>query len=242
MKNIFLVSFIFLFTISTQAQWWGNNERIKGNGNVVKENRKTDDYESVSLGGSFNVELVKGKEGNLVIEGEKNLLPYIITEVKNGNLKIKVKKGYSLKTSRKLLVTVPIDEIEKVALGGSGNIYSKTTIKSKNLDVSLGGSGNIEFDLDAEKVKCSIGGSGNIELSGNANYMSCSIAGSGSVKSYDLNVESLKASIAGSGSIQSSVKNEIKATIAGSGSIYYKGDPDKIDTKSVGSGNVVKKG
>lgn len=243
MKKLILTSLVLAFTLSLNAQsWWGSSEKVRGNGKVIKETRNTKDYDQVSVGGSFDVYLVKGKEGKITIEGEENLLEHIETEVKGGNLKIKVEKGYDLRQTKKLIVTVPISDIEQVSLGGSGNITSETVIKAENFKVNLGGSGNVELKVDAEYIKSSIGGSGNIRLSGNTDQMSSSIAGSGSIRAYDLTANELTASIAGSGNVRVTVKDKIKATVAGSGSVYYKGNPPKIDTKSVGSGSVKKKG
>ena len=238
MKKLLITSFVLLFTLSASAQWWGKGERIKGNGNLKTEKRKTTDYDGVSVGGSFDVLLVKGKEGNIKIEGEENILPYIITEVKNGNLEVKVKKGYNIKTTSKLVVTVPVKEIEKVSLGGSGNVKGSLTLKSENLKLSLAGSGNMDLDVDTKNLKTSVAGSGDIKVSGETDNMKCSIAGSGNIKGYELQANSVKASIAGSGNISASVKNEINASIAGSGNIYYKGNPPKVKSSTAGSGSI----
>jgi len=240
MKKLFITAIILTTTLSVNAQdWWEKNKRVKGNGNIKTETRNTSDYDGVSVGGFFDVILVKGKEGKIKIEGEENLMEYIITEVKGGTLQIKVEKGINLKTTRRLTVTVPVDEVEKVSLGGSGNIKSDMLLKADDFDVSLGGSGNITLKVDVNSIGSAIGGSGNIKLSGKANSIKSSIAGSGDIKAYELQVNYVKATIAGSGSIRINVKDEINSTIAGSGSIYYKGNPPKINTKSVGSGSVV---
>lgn len=237
-KKITLIVALVCFGTSINAQWWGN-KKVKGNGNVTTITRNTGSYDGVSVGGFFDVILVKGKEGKITINGEQNLMEYIFTEVSGNNLRIKVEKGINLKATRRLTVTVPVEKISKVSLGGSGNIISKINLNSENLEVNLGGSGNIDLSLKATSVKSSISGSGNIKLSGTADYMKSSVAGSGTIKAYELKVNSIKASIVGSGDIRISVKNNLKATIAGSGSIYYKGNPPKIDTKSVGSGSVI---
>lgn len=241
MKKLILTSLILVMSFSANAQWWGS-KRIKGNGNVTTETRKVGDFRTVNVAGFFDVELVKGKEGKITLEGEENILPYIITEVERGKLKIKVKKNTNISTRRKLKVIVPFEDIEAVSLGGSGNIVAKSVIKAETVSLAIGGSGNIYADVDADTVKSSIGGSGDMKLTGNTTNFKCAIGGSGSVKAYDLQTEELKASIAGSGSIKVSVSRKIKAAIAGSGSIYYKGDPKHIDTTSVGSGDVVKRG
>lgn len=240
-KTVFTI-ILLTFTFSINAQsWFGNSKKIKGNGNVISVNRTTDSFNGVAAGGSFDVVLVKGKEGKITIEGEENIIPYIETEVSGGTLKIKYKKNTNIRTTKRLTVTVSFKDIESVALGGSGNITSKETIKANDFSVSLGGSGNIDLKIDSDTVSTNIGGSGNIDLKGNTNELKCSIAGSGSIRAYDLITDELNATIAGSGSIKTTVKNKINAKLVGSGSVYYKGNPKHIDSKSVGSGSIVER-
>ncbi|WP_298778737.1 head GIN domain-containing protein [uncultured Polaribacter sp.] len=241
-KKISLSILIIVFTFSTNAQnWWGNSKKIKGNGNIVTVKRTTSDYDDVSIGGSFDVKLIKGKEGKITIKGEENIIPYIETEVKGNTLYVKFEKNINVRTTKGLTVTITYTDIDKIALGGSGNLTSNGVIKSKNFKVSLGGSGNITLQVDSDEITSSIGGSGNIILSGNTNEFTCSIAGSGSIKAYDLTTDEISANIAGSGSIKTTVNTKIKAKVVGSGSIYYKGNPKYVDSKSVGSGDVIDK-
>ncbi|MFY0603292.1 MAG: DUF2807 domain-containing protein [Flavobacteriaceae bacterium] len=240
-KKLFLTSIILMLTVSVSAQSWWNSKKVRGNGNVVTETRSVSDYDGVSVGGSFDVVLVKGKEGKITLKGEENLLPYIETVVKGNTLKVQYKKNVNVKTTRRLTVTITFKDIDHLSLGGSGNVSSKDVIKASNLKVSLGGSGNIEAEVDAENLKASVAGSGNIKLSGNTDELKCSIAGSGDIKAYNLQTDTTRANIAGSGSIRVSVKTKIKASIAGSGSVYYKGNPKYVDSNSAGSGSVVKR-
>ncbi|MCL7754960.1 head GIN domain-containing protein [Polaribacter sp. Z022] len=238
-KKILLSSFILMLTFTINAQDWFSNKRIKGNGNVVTVNRTTSDYDAVSVGGSFDVILVKGNVGKIKIEGEENIIPYIETEVTRDVLKIKYKKNTNIRTTRRLTITVPYKSLRSVALGGSGKISGKSLIKTNDFNVSLGGSGDITLNVDADEVKASIGGSGNINLQGTSNELTCSIAGSGSIRAYELKTDEVYANVAGSGSIKTTVKSKIKAKLVGSGSVYYKGNPTHVDSKSVGSGDII---
>ena len=240
-KKVILTSLILTLTFAVNAQNWFGSKKIKGNGNVVTVTRTTSDYKGVSVGGSFDVILLKGKEGKITIEGEENIIPYIETEVSGNILKIKYKKNTNIRTTRRLTVTVPYQDIESVALGGSGKITSDSFIKADNFNVALGGSGDISVKVNADTVKANIGGSGNIKIEGKSNNLKCSIAGSGSIKAYGLETEELKANVAGSGSIKATVSSKISAKLVGSGSIYYKGNPKHIDSKSVGSGDIIER-
>lgn len=239
MKKQLITTIAILLSITINAQSWWNSKKVKGNGNVITKTRSIDSFDKVSVGGSFDVNLIDGTEGKLTIEGEENLLPYIETEVKNGKLKVQFKENTNIRTTRRLVITIPFEDIEAISLGGSGNVTVKKRLKADDASFSIGGSGNITSNVEANTVKVSIGGSGNIKLKGKTDNFKCSLAGSGSIKAYDLNASSLKASIAGSGSIQTSVSNKIKANIVGSGSVYYKGNPSNINTNSIGSGDVI---
>jgi len=233
----------FLLVVSTiNAQSWWNNKKVRGNGNVTTEKRTTSNYDGISLGGSFDVILVKGKEGNITIEGEENIIPYVETEVRKNTLQIKIEKGINIKTTRKLVVTVTYSDINKVNLGGSGTIRNEGTIKADDFSVNLGGSGDIKLSIDANEIKSSLSGSGNINLMGATKEFNCSIAGSGNIKAYELETENLDAVVTGSGNISTNVNNKIKAKVVGSGNIYYKGDPKYTNVKSVGSGDIKKRG
>ncbi|PQJ73191.1 head GIN domain-containing protein [Polaribacter butkevichii] len=241
-KKTILTSLILTISFAVNAQnWFGNSTKIKGNGNVVTETRTTADYEGVSVGGSFDVILVKGKEGKITIKGEENIIPYLETEISKGVLKIQYKKNTNINSTKKVTITVPYQHIESVALGGSGNVSATSLIKADNFKVNLGGSGNIDLKVTADAIKASIGGSGNINLEGNANDLTCSIAGSGSVSAYGLETEEVYANVAGSGSIKVTVKSKIRAKLVGSGNVYYKGNPKHVDAKTVGSGDIVDK-
>jgi hypothetical protein len=61
-----------------QAQW---GKKLRGNGNMERMERSTGDYDAVAVSGFFDVELVSGNEGDVIVHAEENLQEYIITEV-----------------------------------------------------------------------------------------------------------------------------------------------------------------
>ncbi len=240
MKNVFGLVLIALFTLSCNAQW---GKKIKGNGNVVTIERSVGEYDAVAVAGWFDVDIVNGREGELSLQGEENLLEYIITEVKNGKLTIKVKKGYNLQSStwkRGILVTVPVEEINSVALSGSGDIIGKDVLRADDFSASMSGSGDINLSVEADNLKTVISGSGDIELSGKARDFDVTISGSGDVDAFDLEADHVKANVSGSANIKVTANQSLTARVSGSGDILYKGDPDKVDSKASGSGDINK--
>lgn len=244
MKKTTVLILGFLLAITTvNAQWWGGN-KVKGNGNVVTDERKTSDYDQVDVAGSLDVELFSGSEGNITVKAEENLLEYIITEVKGSRLVIKIKDGYSLSPSshNSILITVPFKDIEQVSLAGSGDVYTRTNniIKASSLKASLAGSGDVKLEVNAGEVKANVSGSGDVSLMGEATELKCSVAGSGDIHAFELKTKNVEASVAGSGDIKVYCDGVLMAKVTGSGDIKFRGNPTKEESKTVGSGSVSK--
>lgn len=237
-KKVLLLNFIFIITTSLSAQnWFSGNKKVKGNGVLLKEVREVPNYKEISIGGSFEVVLVSGKQGKIDIEAEENLMAYITTEVTDRVLKINFKKHTNINATKKMQLLVPYKGIEGVAIGGSGSVSSNHIIDTNNFNISIAGSGGLNLSLKVVNVTTSISGSGTIDLQGSAENLNCSIAGSGSVNAYDLKADKVSINIAGSGSVKTTAITKLKSKLVGSGNVYYKGKPNKIDTKSVGSGS-----
>ncbi len=240
MKKLATLSLIVLFSTSCTAQW---GKKVKGNGNMTTVERSVGDYDRIGVSGFFDVDLVSGSEGEITLKGESNLLEHIVTEVKNGQLNIKVEKGYNLRPSNwkdGMHITVPVERIDGVALSGSGDIVGKTKIKSDDFKVSMSGSGDITLDVEAETVSTSMSGSGDIRLSGKTTNFDATISGSGDIAAYDLEADNVEATVSGSANIEVTANKMLKARVSGSGDIDYRGNPKKVDTKSSGSGDISK--
>lgn len=237
-KSILLIVALMFATVS-HAQWWGG-KKVKGNGNMTTETRNTGDYDGVKCAGSMDYILVAGTEGKIKLEGESNLLEYIITEIKGNDLIIKVEKGVNLSPSwnKTIKVTIPFKDISSVSLAGSGDLWSEDKITASNFNVSLAGSGDMTLNIEATSVEGSLAGSGDITLKGITNDLSLRLAGSGDIHAFGLQANHTEASIAGSGDIEVVSNQSLKARVSGSGDIDYKGNPSKEDTKVSGSGKI----
>jgi len=234
-KSIASLFVMTLFLTSCNAQKYG---RIKGSGDIINATRTVGSFEKVGVSGSFDVFLVKGKEGKIDIKIEDNLLDYLITEVSDGKLKIKWKKGTSISTRKGVVLTVYFENIDAIGLSGSGDIVAKDLIKADDFKVAVSGSGDIDMNIEANTLSASVSGSGDLDLKGRVNHFSASVAGSGDISAYDLLSDKADLKVSGSGGMTLTVNKELVARVAGSGDIKYKGNPKIEDVKVSGSGNI----
>ena len=231
------IAFMLIHVIPVNAQNYGN-KKVTGNNNVITKTVTTSDYDAIDVTGSMDVELVSGKEGSIKVTTDENLHEYIEIESKDGTLKIKTKKNYSLRTKKGIHVTVPFSDINNVNLTGSGDIVTKNTIKTSELDVDLTGSGDMALDVDADQIDAKVTGSGDLKLSGKVKDFEVKVTGSGDFKGSELSSENTQVYVSGSGSAMVNASKSIKARVNGSGDVKYTGNPEFSDTKVMGSGKI----
>ena len=235
MKKLILITAVLITSFSFA-------QKVNGNGKVTTITRTTGDYEGVKCAGSFDYILVAGTEGKITLEGEENLLEYVITEVKGDNLIIKVKDKANIRTSmnKTIKITIPFKDINSVSLAGSGDLWNEDKINATNFDVSLAGSGDVTLDISANSISSSLSGSGDLNLKGNTENLEVNVSGSGDFDGSKLESNYTDVSLAGSGDAEVVSHKSIKARVAGSGDIQYRGNPEKEDTKVAGSGSISK--
>lgn len=237
-KAIFYFALMTLSFQTASCQGWFGNERVRGNGDLITKNRNVPNYDELAVSGFFTVELVSGTEGNLKIQAESNLMEYIVTEVENGTLKIKTKRNMNLNPSEEIKIIVPFEQINAVALSGSGEVFTKDKITSENFDIRLSGSGDVSLALKARNIDAAMSGSGDINLKGATEEFEIAISGSGDVDAENLKAQRVDARISGSGDINVFASEALSARVSGSGDVTYKGNPSKQDFRTSGSGSV----
>jgi hypothetical protein len=215
-------------------------KHIEGNGVIATQTRSANKANRLKMAGSFDVEITQGATVSVQIEGDDNILPYIIVEEKNGYLIIKSKDHFSYSATNDIKVFITTPNLEEVILAGSGNIIGKSKFSgSDKLDLKIAGSGDIKMEVNTPNVHSEIAGSGSITLTGETKDESVKIAGVGDYNADALKAENAKISIAGSGDVKVFASAQLDVNIAGSGTVYYKGSPS-VKQKVAGSGDVKK--
>jgi len=238
-KVVHLIVFgAFLVGFIANAQ----SGKINGNGKVVTETRTTAEYDGIKISGFYDVDLVAGKEGKIIIKGEENILAAIVVEVEDNTLKIHNKNNTNLRPSmgKKVQLTIPFDKISELALAGSGDIQTKSSIKSDKFLAKLSGSGNFNLAVDSNSLELNLSGSGNVRLKGTADNFTTKLSGSGDIDAADLKSKNVDVNVSGSGNSRVNCNESLTARVSGSGDIKYSGNPEKRDVKVSGSGNISK--
>lgn len=238
MKKTFFLVVIAILGIQHLSAQFSFKKEIKGNGNLIKFKKQVPEYEEISVTSSFDITLYQAQEGNLEISVEENLKDYLNISSVGGKLKIEWSKNVNINHKKPVKISVPVESINKIMMTGSGNIQNNFTLKEKNLDIVLTGSGNIFLQLETNHTVSRLTGSGDIKLTGKTTELQSIVTGSGNFSGYDFIADDVTANVSGSGNNDVYASQKIDATVTGSGNINYKGHPKSDATKVVGSGSI----
>jgi len=211
---------------------------IRGNGITMSETRSVRPFSEVNTGGNFIVHVSPGDFNEIVVHAESNLLPYIVTDIRNGKLNVRVEGIYNLTNTRPMEIFIVTPHLTAVRMSGSGRI-STGYFASDHFEAVVSGSGSIETAIDALSAYLGISGSGYIDIFGNVRNAEMAISGSGKIFAYDLPLLNCKSVISGSGDMYVNASRMLDVHISGSGNVFYTGRP-AINASLSGTGKIIR--
>ena len=211
---------------------------IHGNGNVLKETRTVSSFKGIEVSGAFDILIRQGAVEEVVIESDANLLPVIVTEVKENILHIDTKKEVSHVTTMKVYITVK--HLSSIDASGAVDIRTDGKLSGQELSLDASGATDTKLELAYQKLKLDCSGASKIRLSGYSNQAKLDLSGASDIFGYDLLVENYDIEISGAGNAQINVTKKLRAEISGAGSIKYKGTPADVDQSVSGAGSIKK--
>ncbi len=138
-----------------------SNKIVKGNGIVKSENRLLEKFTDINSSGAFEIKITAQKEQSFKIEAEENILPLIITEVKNNTLFVKLKK--SVEINKPIKIVINLRSLNGITHFGSSN-YNVKNLNNNNFELNAHGSGLVTAQGTGEKANYNIYGAGNINM------------------------------------------------------------------------------
>jgi Putative auto-transporter adhesin, head GIN domain len=210
----------------------------RGNGNVVRQERKVSDFNAIEVSGAFDVFLSLGSTQSVIVEADENLQPIIRAEVHNSTLKIENKEP--IRDSKSLKVYITVTDLKKIELSGAVDLQSQNKLTLSELSIEISGATDANLDIAVQKLEVSSSGGSKLKFSGMANKVNMDVSGAVDIHAFDLLAEIASLSISGAGDAEINVTKELYAEISGAGTVRYKGDPQKVDSNVSGAGSIKK--
>ena len=189
---------------------------------AAEQTRDLAPFSAISNAGPVNLVVEVGKTQSVVVTGSDEYLEDLRTEVRDGELRIKMHNDSHFDNRRwgEMKITVTIPKLTAFTMSGAGQT-TLTHVSGDSLDVRWGGAGNLKAD-------------------GTIHNLTLNVGGVGSIDTRELHADNANVNVGGVGSVKVWASQRLDASVGGVGSLTYYGDPKQVNTSGGGLGSIAK--
>lgn len=240
MKKIIIIPVIILLLSSCQK---GHElDCLKSTGEMTSEDRTLDSFSEIHVYDNIHLILTSGKGNTITVEAGKNTLHGITSEIREGKLHIKNNNtcNWVRSYSRDIKVYADIQTPEVLTNHGYGSVTCEKRLDKDQLIVHQYGQGDIHLDLNISHIWMDLDRLGDIYLKGNIHQVSGWIYNIGNIYAQEADCHTFYLVHQGLGNSYVRAQNALGVIIENKGNVFYKGDPEIVDLKRTGLGQLFK--
>lgn len=218
---------------------------VKSNGkdNVIYHDVK--DFTCIDVKDKIDIYITQGPEFEVKVEAGANLQKLIRTEVDGETLKVHNDnrcnwvRGYKRKI--KMYITAPY--FKHIKNAGLGAITSIGTITQDEISIRIENSGDVNLNVDMQKVQGSVHGNGDMYLAGTTKQLFWNYNGTNYLYASGLDVKDylyLHSLSIGHAYVEAPNNGLMDVEIDRTGNVYYQGSPSQINLRKNNKGDLIK--
>ncbi len=200
--------------------------------------RNLGDFDEVKVFDKINVKLIESSENKIVVTGAR--ADEVETVNKNGELKIRMPFPQLL-SGEDIMVKLYFKNLESIAVSEGSYVSSEKDFKQTSLDLNAKSGGEINLDIDVDKVIVKANAGGIVTLSGKAKNQDVVITSGGILNAKDLETSQTTISVAAGGKSEIHASTLVDAKVRAGGSIFIYGKPKQINKEVFIGGTILEK-
>jgi len=207
------------------------------------EKRNVSGYHGIEVSGGIDLYLSQGEELVAVSASDTKYRDHIITEVKNGILKIWYENNSHLTFNwgnRKMKAYVSFKNLDKLNGRGGSDIMVEGTIRVNTLALGVSGGSDFEGKVEINDLNVVASGGSDLKISGSVKKLDIEASGGSDFKGYELAADICNLLASGGSDVYISINKELKAKANGGSDVFYKGNGTVREMRSSGSSNIKK--
>lgn len=243
MRKLFIVilSCFVLVSCNKENAW----DCVKTTGEEVTVKRELLSFSSIDIKDDFEITLIQDSVNFIELTGGKNVLPKIMTDVKEGVLYIEnTNKCAPVRSfKREIKLDIHVVDLKTIHNEGVGNISSSGALTFPKLTLEVfNGIGNISLELSTNSFETYIhSGAIDLTVSGISNEVYIYNAGLGYLFCKELQTSTMHLNHNSTGDAEVFSDYSLIIENDGIGDVYYFGNPTLVSSSNGSKNNVFKK-
>lgn len=210
-----------------------------GSGNIISETRPAGNFDAITVGGGFEVEVKTGPVTAVVVEADDNIIKYIETQISGNTLKISTEDmhNYSDVHMRVYITTPTLKTIKSSA--SAAVVVQDLIVSTGKLTFKASSGSSIKTDVDAPEVEADVSSGASITIGGKTKNTTSEASSGAEIKLWELLSENTTVKVSSGASAKVHASVNLNATASSGASIRYHGAGTV--NKNVSSGGSIEK-
>lgn len=227
-----LFSLLLLTAFITTA----NAQKTINDANAQKRN--VSGFHAIEVSGGIDLYVSQGEEAVAVSAAKTEYRDKIVTEVKDGVLKIWFDWKNSSKFdwgSHKMKAYVSVKNLDRLEGSGGSDISIDGSLKVPKLSLEISGGSDFDGKVEADQLNVHASGGSDVSIAGKAATLTIEASGGSDFDGYNLASDMCNVEASGGSDVRITVNKELSANASGGSDVYYKGSGLIRDLKTSGS-------
>jgi len=221
----------------------GTNLTVLAGDRDKTENRKVRDFNAIKVSTGIDLYLRMGETEAVKIVADDDIIDDVITEVKDGTLRIYMKKNnwfnWGGNKTKKAYVTV--QELNAINASSGSDVRSENTLEGESLKIQASSGSDIEIEVFYKNLWLDTSSGSDARLSGKVKTFDAEASSGSDIKAQKLESKICKVRVSSGSDATVSVSDELYARASSGGDIRYYGNPMVRDIDESSGGDVVQR-
>jgi len=236
MKRLLIISVIIIISVSCRKEnrW----DCFKGAGDIVTEERYTEEFTVLEIYDIFNIYITSDTVHKVILEGGKNLLSSVTTDISGNRLVIhnNNKCNWVRDYNKIVNLYISVASLKEIYMYGGSSVNTLDQLNTDTLEINVWSAVSF-FDLDLNcdasffKVHA---GTGTFRLRGNTDFSYIWSHGTGHLFADSFYSSETMIYNISTGDCHVNASDKLIVFITSTGNIYYTGDPE-IEIREISS-------
>jgi hypothetical protein len=216
------------------------NSGVRGNGKVITQERIINEsFTTIKATEGLDVYITQSNNESITVEADENLQELILTEIKDGVLKIHAKENIGNATSKKIKVS--FKDISNIISTSGSDVYSTNTINADELYLKSTSGSDMTLTVNTQSLNCKSTSGSDLRLSGKTSKLFAEATSGSDIKAADLIAESSQVKATSGADITVNTSKKLTASASSGGNVKYYGDPESVERNDSPSGSIHQK-
>lgn len=207
-----------------------------GGGASQEQQREVASFERLHVASGLKVTVTPGAT-SVRLSGDEKLLALVETEVEDGELEVRLKRGHSGRTGE-VRISLSTPRLTAVEASGGSTVESQVPARGAFAAEASGGSAITVRALDAERVAVEASGGSRVTLQGRAGDVAAEVSGGSALRAGELELSSLTVDASGGARVEAGPSRQLTGDLSGGSVVRLSREPAQRTVETSGGSEV----